>query len=429
MEDAGDVTADTANADEPARAEQVPATTPPRSSVVRWYLIIAAVFLVLSALDGAFAALQLAWPDLVSGVAAISYGRLAPMATDAFLFGWLTIGFLGAALFIVPKVAGEPLRRAAAAGVALALVTVGVAGGTLSIGFAGANTGRRLLEMPLWAAAVMFVGFVLAAWSVTATAARGRDRMGPSTWYFVAATWWLTLSWLAGNLPGIAGFNGAIQTSFFRASVTGLWFVAAGAGIVYYLIPKLVGSNPRAPSSLTTLGFWSLALVWAGTGARDFVYGPAPDWYETLGIAFSIALVIPVLIIFADFALALRGRVREIDDRIVLRFVLAGAFLFLVVPLADVLLAVRTSSAIVRMTEWVAAYDFLLFFGALSMWLFALAYHAAAGGRPLARRGAAGWHLRLSLIGLMIGIAGMAVAGLYAGFAWAAGANSDVATA
>lgn len=397
------------------------------SRVVRWHFVVAAIFLLLSAFDTSFATLELVFPQLNGDIAILGYGRVLPAATDAFLYGWLTIGFLGAAHFIVPRLSGVSLQRSWAAAASLVLVAAGVAAGTVAIGL-GFSEGRRYLEMPLWADAIVFVGFVLAAWTITATAAHAKERLGPPTWYLVAAAWWLALAWFAGNLPGIAGFNGAIQASFFRASITGLWFVAAGVGVVYYVVARLIGADPRVASRLGTLGFWSLAIVWAGTGARDFIYGPGPDWFETFGVAFAIALLVPVMIIFTDIGIALRGRWGEITDRVTLGFVTAGSFMFLAAALANLLQTLRTSSAIVQYTAWVAAYDYLLFYGALSMWLFAIAYRALNNDRAPERPRAASWHLRYSVLGLMVALLGSWIGGLQAGFTWAAGANSDVNT-
>ncbi len=395
--------------------------------IVRWHFIVAAVFLLVSVFAGAYAALELVFPQLNGGVQILTYGRLVPMATAAFLYGWLTIGFLGAAYFVVPRLAGVHLRRPFVAAMSLILIAGGVADGTLAIG-AGLSEGRRYLEMPLLADIVVLIGFVLAAWAVTATAAHAKERLGPPTWYFVGGLWWLCLAWFAGNLPGIAGFNGAIQTSFFRASITGLWFVAAGVGVAYYLVPRLVGADPRSSSRLSVLGFWSLALIWTATGARDFIYGPGPDWFETLGVGFSIALVVPVLVIFVDLGLALRGRWSDITDRVTMRFVTAGAFMLLLVPLVNLLQTVRSSSGVVQYTQWLTAYDYLLFFGALTVLVFGIAYRALNNDRAPARSGAAIWHLRYSLIGLSIALFGMWLGGLQAGFIWAAGSNSGTNT-
>ena len=64
-----------------------------------------------------------------------------------------------------------------------------------------------------------------------------------------------------------------------------------------------------------------------------------------------------------------------------------------------------------------------MYLGALSLWLFALAYSVkgpGVAGSPLAI-----WHLRLSLVGLFLMLGAMWMGGVATGFTWAAGANSQ----
>jgi len=395
--------------------------------VVRSHLVFAAIFLVLSAVLAATAAAGLVWPTLFEGISFFSYGRLMPLATSAFLYGWLTLGFLAAVYHILSRMARVDGPPTGLAFVSLLLIAIGVFGGLVGM-YLGFSDGRRFLEMPIWADAVVFAGLVLAAVAATRLVARSDEKLGPSQWYLLAATWWLVLVYVAGNVPGMPGYAGQFQASFYRASLTGLWFAAAGVGIVYYLIPRLVRSDPIKASPLTVLGFWSLAFVWAGTGPVDFIYGAGPDWLETLGGAFSIALLVPVLVIFADFALAMRGRWVDVRDRVTLRFVIAGAALFALLPVYNLLLGLRTSSAVVQFTEWIPGFDVVALYGAFTMWICAFAYHALSGGRRPRRAGVARWHLWLSILGILLTAVAMTLGGLATGFTWAAGANAGEPT-
>lgn len=405
---------------DPGAVDPAPGAT---SGLVRYHLGIATGFLLLAGIFAALAAWQLAAPGVFGDLAAASYGRMYPMATNTLLLGWLTIGFLGAVYYVLPRLTGAPLVGEGLATISLFLLTFGIGLGVGAI-YLGASEGTPYLELPLWADAFVVVGLFLAAMVATRTVAQRKEQLGPAMWYLLAATWWLTLIYLAGNIPGVPGFAGAIQASFYRAGVTGLWFAAAGVGIAYYLVPKLAGSDPVKPTALSALGFWSLAFVWAGTAARDVIYGPGADWYETLGIAMSIALLVPVALIFADLAIVMRGRWAAVEDRITLRFVVAGAWLFAVIPFANLLMALRTSSAVVQFTEWVPAFDYLAFYGAFSLWLFAIAYHALGEGRGPARPQVAVWHFRYTVIGLGVALVAMWSGGLLSGFTWAAGVNS-----
>ena len=390
--------------------------------VVGAHLTLAILFFIVAIVGATIAAYQLAVPGSLDGIAFLSYGRLTPIFTSLFLYGWLTLGFLAAVHHVLPRVAGRPLVGTIAAYLSMTLIAIGVVVGSIGIAFGHAE-GRPYLEMPLYADAFIIVGLVLAAFVATRNVAPSRERMVPAQWYMLAATWWAVLTVVIGNVPGVAGFAGAMQTGFFRAAITGFWFAAAGIGLIYYLIPRIVGtSGPMRASSLSALGFWSLAVVWASTGPVMFIYGPGPGWYETVGVAFSIGLLVPVLIIVADFFVALRGQWLHVTERGLLSFILLGAFLFVLIPVQNLTQALRTSSAAVQFTEWVPAADTLAYVGAFSLWLFALAYDVKGPGAAATAR--ATWHLRFSIVGLFLILAAMWMGGAVTGFTWAAGANS-----
>jgi cytochrome c oxidase cbb3-type subunit I/II len=395
------------------------------SRVVASHLIVATLFLFVTLVIGGLAVLQLVVPGVFDGVAQLGYGRLVPMASSALLYGWIALGLLGGAHYVLPRLAMHSLRSSGLAMLSLAAIAVGVVVGMVGIEL-GHNEGRPYLEMPLYADAVVWVGIVLAAIVVTRNVSPRRHTMLASHWYLLASSWLAVLTFLVGNVPGFAGFTGAMQTAFYRAAMTGFWFAAAGVGLIYYLIPRLVGVGQPRPSSLSALGFWSLAVVWGSTGPIMYIYGPGPGWYQTLGVAFSIALFVPVLLIVADFFVAMRGEWAEVVDRGALSFVLIGSFFFLLIPVQTLVQALRTSSAVVQFTEFVPAADALTFLGALSMWIFALAYWRRGTG--VAGSAMATWHLRLSVLGLAILLAAMWMAGAATGFTWAGGANGGTFT-
>jgi cytochrome c oxidase cbb3-type subunit I/II len=187
-----------------------------------------------------------------------------------------------------------------------------------------------------------------------------------------------------------------------------------------------VGRESFEGTRLSVLGFWSLAIVMGAIGPVMYIYGPIPGWLQSLGVAFSIALFVPVIVIVADLVFAMRGRRSFVDDLAVLMFLSGGTFLFLVFPVQNLVQALRTSSAVVGATAWITAGDFLLFSGVLSFWLFGFAYHAS--GPSSDHRSAGDWHFGMSATGLGLGVAAMWMGGLSMGLAWSAGVNSSVFT-
>lgn len=422
------VTAEVMPVDAPA--ESPPSVAPTDAGVGRFHLNIALVFLAVAALLAADVAVQLVLPELFTGVGFLSYGRLLPVATNLFLFGWLTIGLLGAIYFILPKVTGVDLEFAPLAKVSGAVLAVAYLAGSVAVGL-GASEGRLYLELPLWADALAVLALLGAVRSITATISdRAGDTLTPVEWYFGSAPIWLLLTTVVGNIPGLIGVNSVIQTAFHRGALFGLWFAAAGVGVVYYLVPTLSGGEPRRPTRLTAIGFWSLGFVWALTGLSSLTYSAAPDWLESLGVLFSIVLFLPVMVIFADIVESMRGKWDRVGDRSALRLVMIGAVLFALIPFVNLVYALRSSNVVVGFTEWATGLEWVAAYGAFTFWLLAFVVHVA----PSVRKGAiapraATVHRWGSLTGLALAAGSMLASGVLVGATWIANANGGIASA
>jgi cbb3-type cytochrome oxidase subunit 1/mono/diheme cytochrome c family protein len=393
---------------------------------VRWHLMSAAAFLALAVVAGSVASLQLVFPELGARTAALSYGRLSSAAMHLFLYGWLALGFLAAVYFVLPRISGRSVKGEWLALVSLIAIAVAAASGAVLI-LAGLSDGRPYLEAPVFSEALLLIGLILSTVAVSRTIAQDVGQLVPAQWYLLGSSWWAVLVVAFALLPGLPGAVGAMQIGFFRAGLAGFWFASAGVAFLYYLVPKLTGQSSFEGSPFSALGFWSLAFVWAATGPVLYVYGPIPGWLQSVGVAFSIALFVPVALIARDLSILMRGRARFIEDRVTFAFASVGMLLFVLVPVHNLVQALRTSSSVVGLTEWTTAGDLLLFGGAFTFWLFAFGYHATGAGTG--HRGLGGWHLGLSFTGVGVAIAAMWVAGVATGLSWSADVNTGEFTA
>jgi cbb3-type cytochrome oxidase subunit 1/cytochrome c2 len=407
------VTAETASND----SEQIEAASD-GSRLARAHVASGAVLLVLGLVIATVAALQLVLPDLIPANALTTYGRLAPISR-ALLGSWLVLGLLGCGYFALERITGNSVRRKALARGSMVLVVGGALIGALGILF-GFGSGMAGLEAPYWARAITLLGYLLAAIAVTATARTAKDRLGAAGWYLTAAPIWLTLSAVVGLVPPMDGIAGNIQVAFVDAGFTGLFVITASVGLLYFAFTTVTNLDPTKPRPLSALGFWSLTLVWANMGAVQLIYSPAPDWYETVTVAFAIASLIPLLTIAGDLGLMVRGRVAEITDRATLRYATIAGLGLAAVTVVNLLLAWRASSSVAQFSLLVQGLDLLLVIGGGSFAIFA-AFSTLRGG------GTGRWsaHILLTSLGLALAAAATVMGGVVIAFTWAAGPASQ----
>ncbi len=394
-------------------------------TAARAHLTVAPVLFAVGLAVWGAVAIKLVEPGFLSGSAFTSYGRLLPIGTNLLLWGWLTPALLGAAFYMVPRMAGAALRPKPLALASLPLVAGGAVAGVVAVG-AGHTSGGRLLELPIWADALIAVGIAAAAVSITATARAGnRESLPVAQWYFVAATWWLLAATVVGAVvPFFDGLGASVTGWFSVTAVVGLWLAAAGLGTAYYLVSVLV-PGARFHPLLGRIGFWSLALAWAWTAPRVFLYGPTPEWLETTPVVFSLALVVAVLTILTDFARALRGRWPAVAGSTPLVLVVIGLGL-LAVAVGQMLVAgFRGASAVVHFTAWETAFEQLVLLGPFGFFAAASVIHALGSirGRSWGRVPGLGY-VWATVAGLIIVLASRWIAGLQQGYTWIAGVNS-----
>lgn len=416
-----------------------PVSEPALSSqtVARHHLAASLGFLIVGVLMLAVASVQYVLPDALNGWAPISYGRLRPAAIHFLLYGWLTLGLIGAMYYAVPRLVGVKLTDPLIARIGFILMSVGYAIGGIGILF-GRSEGLRYLEAPASADIIVLLGMMAMAHSLARTIARrnGRDR-SPAEWFMLAAIIWLVGLHFIGNLtmlsllatifwnqpPVLHGLNSAVLAGFYRAGIIGMWAATAGVGVVYFLVPRLLGLRQFKATRMSVVGFWGLGIAWAFTGSAELTFTAIPDWLETIGVMFAMALLLPVATIVVDIVGAVRGKKDELSDknRISLNLVYLGLGLFAALPVLNLVQALRASGGIVGFTDWVYGVEVLALLGAFSAWLFAYVYHVAP---PMVTRDAVRvqkWHLGLTIVGLATAVFAMLLGGLVAGFTWAGG--------
>lgn len=346
------------------------------------------------------------WPELGSRFGFLTYGRLRGAADTALVFGWLgTAGF--AAIFaLLPRITevqlhNEPLGAATSLTWAVVL-TGGI--GALMIGF---NQGRPLGELGVAADVGMLLMLVMVFFNAVTTVVRRREKtLYPSGWFLLVAASLAPLIFVAGNLPVFTGVTDSLLSGFYLNGIEMLWLLPIALGIAHYVIPVETG-NALYSVSLARTTFWSLVFAGGWAGQRFYLKGPAPDYIDTIAVAMTGVLLIPVLSAAANLYATGRGRFDLATRAFGLRFAatglgMAGAWISLVV-----LATIPSINRYVGLTAWQTGIRHFAIFGVFSSFAFALIYHAypLMVGRDWASKTLASIHFWTTLVTTLVGTA------------------------
>lgn len=397
------------------------------SSVV-WLALIISVALVL--------AVKFVWPDFLGNVAWLSFGRLRPLHVNGALFGWLSMSSLGIMLYILPRLTGVRLWSERLGNITCLLwnTVIFLSAITLPLGY---TQGREYAEYILPLDIILMLCLMLLIYNVFKTVALRKEKgIYVSLWYFLATLIWAPFIFLVGNnflmdmtgLGGrgaVPGINDAMLNWWYGHNVIGMWFSTLGLGIFYYFLPVLT-KNPLYSHRLSMIGFWTLAFFYVWNGQHHLVYGPGPDWLESVAITFSVLMIIPVFAVVYNFFKTAHGKWHLIFDgsyeALPVRFLMVGGLAYLLTCSQGALInAPRTTNAYFHFTYWTIGHAHLAFLGSFTFINMAAIYYIIPRvlGVQLNHR-MANWHFGLFTTGIIVFLGILHTAGILQGAMWMA---------
>ena len=377
----------------------------------------AVAWLVLGSVFGVVSSLKMHWPDWLAGAGPLTFGRMRTLHLNAVIYGWLSLGGLGVAMWIIPRIFHARLRSPTLPIYGALIWNIALAVGLAAIAY-GFNDGEEWLEIPWQVDVFIAIGAALFAWPLFRTMrARKVRHIYVTGWYFIAALGWFPVLFVIANLPEIyAGAQEATVNWWFAHNVLGLWLTPLGLGAAYYFIPKIIG-KPIYSYTLSLLGFWALALFYSQVGIHHLIGGPVPTWLATLSIVHSMMMIIPVVAVAINHHVTVARNLWALRQSLPLRFVWIGALMYTLASLQGATQALRPVQTVVHFTQYTVAHAHLGAYGFVSLVLFGSIYHI------MPRMTGTQWpyprliatHFWLTIVGFAIYFAALTVGGIEQG--------------
>lgn len=372
-------------------------------------LVSSAVWLVVGGILALLASVQLHTPTFLTGCPFLTFGRMTAMAETAFVYGWLANAGLGLALWILGRLAGEPLRAQNWCLGGTAFWNLGVTGALVGIAF-GHATGFGLLELPAFVQLILFVSYAAIAVSgLLAWSGRLRQVSFASHWYAAAALflfpWILSIAHVMLFEAPVRGVVQAIAAGWYAQCAWTLWLAPLALAVAYYVVPKVTGKI--LPSyEFASLGFWCLIFVGGLTGGRHLTGGPVPAWIPSVAVVSCALLLFHTAIVLLNLRGAFSGK------GVALKFIAFGLAMYLVGAVTDALTSFHAVAAHTQFTYFDEAQKQMALYGAATTLLFGGIYYALPRitGRAWLSGGLVRAHLVLSVAGILLLLGSLAFA-------------------
>jgi len=256
-----------------------------------------AVWLVVASAFGLLASLKFHKPDFLADCAALTYGRVHPVATNALVYGFGVQAGLGVALWIIARLGMTKVVQPWLIAVGAKLWNFGLLIGVIGI-LAGDSTGFENLEIPRYGVVFLFLGYLLMAIFILATLHNRRERLlVPSQWFLLAALFWFPWIYFTANYLLLAqvpvrGITQAVIAWWYSGNLNLVWFGLVGLAALFYFVQQLM-NRPLYSRHLAALTFWTILLfaTWSGVPSS----APVPAWIPTLSTVGTVLTALTVL--------------------------------------------------------------------------------------------------------------------------------------
>lgn len=391
-------------------------------SASRNFILSAILWLVVGTTLGTLAGALMTWPDLIVNVAQLSFGRIRPAHVNMVAIGWLSMGYVGAYFYILPILARRRgMWSEKLANITMVIWNLIVFFGVLAImnGYTEAREYAELNGIFDW---LVLAGLILTGINGYMTVLTGEEKKWyVSIWYILGSLFWFPLVYIIGNRAFVAfeGLNDAVAGWFYGHNILGMWFTVGGIGILYYLLPRFT-SAPLFSHTLSMIGFWTIGMFYAPTGTHHILQSPVPEWLKAIAVISSVFLLVPVLTVLTNFFMTMRGKWALAADHVPLRFAIAAGLAYLLTCIQGPFQATRAINWYLHFSNWVVGHAHLALLATFSFIVFAAIYYIIpkVTGRKMYSKSLAVWHFWLTLVGWILMVLVLTIAGLIQAAGW-----------
>ena len=400
--------------------------------IVRLFLLAAAVWGIVGMSIGVYAAAEMVWPAFNFGVPWLTFSRIRPSHTFGVIFAFGGSALMGTCYYIVQRTGHTRLAFTGLAnftfwgwqlGCVLAMVTMPL----------GITQSKEYAE-PEWfidiAVAVVWVSFGTVFF---ATIARRRIRhIYVSNWYYGALIIAVGLLHIVNNIalpvsltksyPVNSGAADAMLQWWYGHNAVAFFLTAGFLGMMYYFVPRQA-QQPLWSYRFSIVNFWALISIYMWAGPHHLLYTALPDWVQSLGMAFSLILLMPSFGSAANGLLTFNGSWHLLKTDPAAKFMVLALVFYAGTTLEGSILAIKTVNSFTHYTEWTVAHVHLGALGWVAMITIGSLYAMAprALGQPaMHSRAAMELHFWLHTIGVLLYIFSMWIAGTIQFLMWRA---------
>jgi cytochrome c oxidase cbb3-type subunit 1 len=326
-------------------------------------IVIAMIWAVFALTIGDWVAWLLVNPNLTFDAGWSSFGRIRPVHTTGIIFGFGGNALIATSFYVMQRTSRARLPDQLSPLFVLfgynLFCVLAVTGYMMGI------TQSKEYAEPEWYADIWLV-IVWVAYFILylrTLARRKEPHIYVANWYYLAFILVVAMLHIVNNLAVPVSFGSAKSYSLFAGvqdAMTEWWyghnavafFLTSGfLGMMYYYLPKRAG-RPIFSYRLSIISFWGITFFYMWAGSHHLHYTALPQWVQTLGMTFSVMLLVPSWASAGNALLTLNGAWHKVRDDAVLRFMMVAAVFYGLTTFEGSFMAIRPVNSLSHYTDW-----------------------------------------------------------------------------
>ncbi|MGN2241969.1 cytochrome-c oxidase, cbb3-type subunit I [Frateuria sp. GZRR33] len=400
--------------------------------VVRQFLLAAAVWGIVGMAVGVLAAAQLAWPLFNFDTSWLTFSHIRPDHTFGVIFGFGGSALMGTCYYVVQRTGHTRLAYPRLAGFTfwgwqvaclLAMITMPL----------GLTQSKEYAEPEWWIDIIIAVVWVSLGVVFFGTLARRRIRhIYVANWYYGAWIIAVGLLHIVNNLvipvslsksyPIYSGVVDAMVQWWYGHNAVAFFLTAGFLGMMYYFVPRQA-QQPLWSYRFSIVNFWALISVYMWAGSHHLMYTALPDWVQSVGMAFSLVLLMPSWGSAANGLMTFNGSWPKLKTDPAAKFMVLALVFYAGSTFEGSMMAVKSVNQLSHYTDWTVAHVHNGALGWVAMItigsLYAMAPRALGQPKMFSQK-AMEWHFWLHCFGVVLYVGSMWVAGVTEGLMWRA---------
>jgi cytochrome c oxidase cbb3-type subunit 1 len=148
-----------------------------------------------------------------------------------------------------------------------------------------------------------------------------------------------------------SGVQDAMVQWWYGHNAVAFFLTAGFLGMTYYYLPKRAG-RPIFSYRMSIVGFWGITFFYMWAGSHHLHYTALPQWVQTLGMTFSVMLIVPSWIAAGNVLLTLNGAWDKVRSDATLRFMTMAAIFYGLSTFEGSFMAIRAVNSLSHYSEW-----------------------------------------------------------------------------